>query len=304
MSLSISLLGIALQNPLVLASGIRGSTGASLADIARAGAGAVTSKSVSKEPRSGHASPTMTAYEGGMINAVGLSNPGMKEFLQEFKFAIEHSPAPVIASIFSGSGTYEEFGELTAQVAALKPAAIEIDISCPHVHGVHFANDKDAAAEVTRVVKKNSGKIPVSMKLSPNVSDIAEIARAVEDAGADLITAVNTAGPGMLINIEARKPILGNKRGGVSGAALKPIALRCVYDIYAAVQIPIIGTGGVSTGRDAIEMMMAGATAVGIGTAYMEGGNHVFKNIQDEMVSWMEHEGVKNISEIIGAAHA
>ena len=151
-------------------------------------------------------------------------------------------------------------------------------------------------------MKKNSGKIPVSIKLSPNVYNIKEIAKAAEKAGADAITAVNTV-PGMVINVDARKPILSAKAGGVSGPALKPIAVRCVYEIYEAVKIPIIGTGGITYGKDAIEMIMAGATAVGIGTGVYYRGIGVFKKVCDEMEAWMKKNKVKSLDEIRGIAH-
>ena len=157
-------------------------------------------------------------------------------------------------------------------------------------------------AKVTQIVKQNAGKIPVSIKLSPNVHDIKEIAHAAEKAGADAITAINTA-TGMAINIDARKPILANKIGGVSGPALKPIAVRCVYEIYETVKIPIIGTGGVTYGKDSIEMIMAGATAVGIGTGIYYRGIDIFKKVCGEMEQWMKKNKVKNLDEIRGCAH-
>ncbi len=165
-----------------------------------------------------------------------------------------------------------------------------------------FYADTELVAKVTAEVKKNSGKIPVSIKLSPNVYDIKEIAHAAERAGADAITAINTAS-GMVINIDANGPVLANKIGGISGPALKPIAVRCVYEIYEAVKIPIIGTGGVTYGKDALEMVMAGATGVGIGTGVYYRGNDVFRKVCDEMTQWMKKNKVKNLDEIRGCAH-
>ncbi len=166
-----------------------------------------------------------------------------------------------------------------------------------------FYADADSIAKITGAVKKAAGKIPISIKLSPHVYNIAELAKVAEEAGADCITAINTAS-GMMIDIESRKPILGNKTGGVSGPALKAIAVRCVYEIYQKVNIPIIGTGVVSSGEDAIEMIMAGATAVGVGTACYYHGPTVFRKITNEMAAWMKKNKVKNLSQIRGAAHA
>ena len=188
-------------------------------------------------------------------------------------------------------------------MSSLKPAMIEVDISCPHLdYGKPYYADAELIAKVTKIVKKNAGKIPVSIKLSPNVYDIKEIAHAAEKAGADAITAINTV-TGMVIDITARKPILANKIGGVSGPALKPIAVRCVYEIYETVKIPIIGTGGVTYGKDAVEMIMAGATAVGIGSGVYYRGIGIFKKVCNEMASWMKKNKVKSLEEIRGKAH-
>ena len=168
--------------------------------------------------------------------------------------------------------------------------------------GKPFATDPELASEVTRIVKKNSG-VPVIVKLSPNVGNIKEIAQAVEKAGAAIINAINTAGPGMVIDIRTAKPVLANKAGGMSGPAIRPIAVRCVYDIYEAVKVPIIGTGGVTYGKDAVEMIMAGASAVGIGTAVYYRGLDVFKKVAGEIEEFMEKEGYARIKDMAGIAH-
>lgn len=302
--LETELAGVKLQNPTVLASGILGVTGASLARVAKHdGAGAVTTKSVSLKERKGHPTPVLITYEHGMLNAVGLSNPGIDEFIPEIEYAVKNAGAPVIASIFGSKIT--EFGEIAKKVSAANPHLIEVNISCPNVEdefGRPFACDPGIAGVVTRTVKKST-KIPVFIKLSPNVSNIGEIAKSVQDAGADGITAINTVGPGMAINIEARKPILSNKSGGVSGPGIKPIAVKAVYDIYKSVKIPIIGTGGISNGRDAIEIIMAGASAVGVGSAVYYRGPEVFSAICEEMQEFMDKEGFKSIKEMRGIAH-
>lgn len=303
--ISTSIGKISLSNPTILASGILGVTGSSLVNVAKHGAGAVTTKSIGLEPRKGHPCPVILTFDKGMVNAVGLSTEGIKECSAEIEYAKKNSGVPVIASIFAS--TRKEFGEIAKEISKARPDMIEVNISCPNVQaefGRPFGTDPKISAEVTKEVKKNT-KIPVIVKLSPNVTDIGIIAKAVEKAGADAINAINTVGPGMVINIDAKRPILSNKRGGVSGPAIKPIAVRCVYDIFEATKgkIPIIGTGGVMTGRDAIEMIMAGASAVGIGTAVYYRGIGVFNKISLEINDFMEKEGYERIKEMIGAAH-
>ena len=297
--LGVKLCGIKLENPTVLASGILGVTKEGVDRIGKAGAGAVTLKSLCHEERQGYKNPAIIVWEKGMLNAIGLSGQGISNAIKDFR-RLDDVSVPVIGSIF-GYRT-EDFAHVASEMSKLKPAMIEVDISCPHVdYGKPICSDKELTMEITRAVKKNT-KIPVSIKLSPNIADIREIAHAAERAGADAITAINAAS-GMAIDIDARKPILSNKIGGVSGPALKPIALRCVYQIYDTVKIPIIGTGGVSNGKDALEMVMAGATAVGVGTAVYYRGIEVFGEICKEMQEWMKTNNVKNLDEIRGCAH-
>jgi len=301
--LNIRLKGVRLENPTVLASGILGVSGASLVNIANHGAGAVTSKSVSLEERKGHPCPILLTFEAGVMNAVGLSNPGVEKIIEELEHYKQNSDAPLIASIFASKT--KDFGIAAKKISEAKPDIIEANISCPNVEaefGKPFAADPKMAAAVTKVVKKNT-KIPVFVKLSPNVPNIGMIAKAVEKAGADGITAVNTAGPGMVINIDAGKPLLANKVGGISGPAIKPIAVKCVYDVYEAVKIPIIGTGGITTGRDAVEMIMAGATAVGIGSGVYYRGIEIFQRVCDEIVEFMEENNYSSLKQIRGIAH-
>ena len=298
--LQTKLCNIKLKNPTILASGILGVTKDSINRIGKSGAGAVTLKSLCHEERVGNANPTMFAYDGVFLNAVGLPGQGIDSAIKDFQ-RLDNLTVPVIGSIYGYR--IEQFGEVAKKMASLKPAMVEVDISCPHMdYGKPYYADAGLTAEVTKTVKKNSGKIPVSIKLSPNVYDIKEIAHAAEKAGADAITAINTA-TGMAIDINARKPILANKIGGVSGPALKPIAVRCVYEVYETVKIPIIGTGGVTYGKDALEMIMAGATAVGIGTGIYYRGIGIFKKVCNEMESWMKKNKVKGLDEIRGCAH-
>lgn len=301
-NLSVNLCGIQLTNPTILASGILGTTRALLKRVAQNGAGAVTIKSVSIEPREGHKNPTVITFEAGMLNAVGYSNPGIDAAAREFT-NLRDVGAPVIASVI---GTQkEDFVRVVEGLSSQKFAAIEIPLSCPHTPGFGLLAGQgtpQATYEITSAVRKAT-PLPVFVKLSPNIPEICTIAKAAEDAGANAITAVNSMGPGMIINIEAHKPILSFKVGGVTGDALRPIAVRCVYDLYKAVKIPIIGVGGISTGRHAIEMMMAGASAVGIGTGVYSRGIDVFSKVCDEMSQWMQENGCNDIKTIVGAAH-
>lgn len=303
---TVTLCGLTLPGPLVLASGIWGSSADTMARVARAGAGAVTSKSCSLEPRAGHPNPTVLDWGGGIINAVGLSNPGAAaeaEVLRAARRGMASTGAALIASVFGN--TLAGFVESTRRVAAAQPDAIEINISCPNVEsefGRPFALDRVAAAEVTAAVRA-AYEGPLLVKLSPNAPDLADVAAAVADAGADGITAVNTLGPGMVIDIHAGCPVLTNRVGGVSGMALRPIALRCVYDIARAVDLPIIGTGGVRSGRDAMAMIMAGATAVGVGSALQAEGPEVFPRIHHELRALMRQEGYERLADFRGCAH-
>ena len=298
--LQTNLCNVKLKNPTVLASGILGVTKESVNRIGKAGAGAVTLKSLCHEERQGNANPTMFGYDGVFLNAVGLPGQGIDSAMKDFG-SLDNLSVPVIGSIYGYK--VEQFGEVAKKMAMMNPAMIEVDISCPHMdYGKPYYADPDLTAKVTKVVKKNSGKIPISIKLSPNVYDIKEIAHAAEKAGADAITAINTA-TGMVVDIDARKPVLNNKIGGVSGPALKPIAVRCVYEIYETVKIPIVGTGGVAYGKDAIEMVMAGATAIGIGTGIYYRGIQIFGKVCAEIESWMKKNEVKNLQEIRGCAH-
>lgn len=302
--LTINFLNKKFTNPLVLASGILGVTGASLAKVIRDGAGGVTMKSVTTEPIIGNRNPVIVAEPLYLLNAVGLPGPGVGEAVNEViqcKRLVRTSR--IIGSIFGR--TVKEFAKAAEQLADAPIDFLEVDISCPHATHVYkrpFAHDTRLITQITAAVKKVA-HVPVIMKLSPNTWQIAEYAKAAEAAGADAITAVNTVS-GMGINVEARKPVLANAVGGVSGPALKPIALKAVWDIYNAVDIPIIGTGGVTTGRDALEMIMAGATLVGVGSAFYYRGTTAMKGIAQEMSAIMKKEKIRSLKEIIGAAHA
>lgn len=300
--LETTLFNLSFKNPIVLASGVLGVTGASMARAIKNGCGGVTIKSLSPEPRTGHPNPTMLGTEHYFLNAVGLSNPGIAAGKEEIDAYKKLTDAPMLGSIFAG--TADEFISLAAEIATTPIDMLELDLSCPNVgreFDVPFAYSTEAIEYITKGVKKNVS-IPVSVKLSPNVWNIGELAKAAADAGADAITAVNTIS-GMAIDVQARTPILHNRHGGVSGRALFPVSLRCVYDVYEAVDIPIIGTGGITTGEDALAMVMAGATLLGVGSAVYHRGDTVFQMIADEMQEIMKAEGIASLEEIRGCAH-
>jgi dihydroorotate dehydrogenase (NAD+) catalytic subunit len=301
MGLKTRLAGTKMRNPLVLASGILGISYSLLKRVQDNGAGAVTTKSIGPEEKAGHENPTVLPWECGIINAVGLSCEGyrnMEDGLKEMK----RLKVPLIMSIYGSAK--EEFAEVASFLKGYRPAIFELNISCPNSekHGQIFGFEPETAAAVVSAVKDEAGKIPVMPKLTPNTHRITEVAKACEEAGADAIAAINTV-QGMLINIEARKPLLHFTKGGLSGPAVRPIAVRCVYDIYKAVEIPILGLGGITTGRDALEMMEAGAAAVGVGSAVYYRGVEAFSLIAGEMESWMKENGVSKVTELTGAAH-
>jgi len=303
---TVDLCGVTLRNPLILASGIWGCSAGTLIRLAREGAGAVTSKSCGLAPREGHPNPTVLHWGAGLINAIGLANPGAAEeraILREAKAGLAPLGVPLIASVYGHSRA--DFCGAVRLVAEAEPDFIELNISCPNVEaefGRPFALDHTAAARLTAAVRAvYAGRLLV--KLSPHTPDIVLVARAVADAGADGLTAVNTL-PGMIIDVRARRPVLSNLVGGISGAALRPIAIRCVYEITAAVDIPVIGTGGVLSGEDAMQMIMAGATAVGIGSALYTYGSGAFGRILRELTTLMREEGYASLGDFRGRAHA
>jgi dihydroorotate dehydrogenase (NAD+) catalytic subunit len=303
MNLEVDFCGVKFSNPLVVASGILGVTGASLKNLIINGAGGVTTKSIWLSEHKGHPNPVIVANDHYMLNAVGLPDAGIEKAKIEIGKYLEEKPGPLIANIVAGK--IDDFGAVAEQVSALKPDIIEVNISCPNVEnefGRPFACVASDAAAVTKAVRAKTS-LPISVKLSPNVSNIVEIAKAVVDAGADAITAINTVGPGMILDIETSEPVLANKVGGVSGPAIKPIAIKAVYDIHKTLpKVPIIGTGGVLTGEDAIEMMMAGATLVGVGTAVYYRDIKCFSLIAEEMIKWGDAHKIKSLKEIIGTA--
>lgn len=265
------------------------------------GIGGITTKSFSILPRIGHSLPILAYYKVGYINAVGLKNPGIKKAALETRKLKKKIKKPIIASIFGGQ--LSEFPVLAEQIAKASPDLIELNLSCPNVDdefGKPFATDPLLSAMAVIEVKKVVKKIPIIAKLTPNTPFLGRVAFEVEKAGVDAICAINTVGPGMLINFKSRKPILSNRVGGVSGQAIKPIALRCINEIHKTVKIPIIGMGGVSNGKDVLEMIMAGATLVGMGSSIYQGGYQIFDKTIKEMKEIMKEEKIYSLNEIRG----
>jgi dihydroorotate dehydrogenase (NAD+) catalytic subunit len=284
-SLSVNVGGLILQNPIMLAAGILGTTGASLRRAALAGAGCVVTKSIGSVPREGHPGPTVVQVECGLLNAMGLPNPGFKDFQEEIDVA-RTGGVPVVASIFGSSAA--EFARIAR---GLKPDAFELNLSCPHAekYGSELGRYPDLVESVTGAVKA-SANVPVWVKLTPNTADIVELGLAAQRAGADGVVAINTL-KAMAIDIEAGFPILGNKFGGLSGSAIKPVAIKCVYDLASNLDIPVIGVGGVSSWEDAVEMIMAGARGVQIGTALYRGYD-IFKEITDGLSRYLDRKSL------------
>jgi len=298
--MQIIFLGKPLHTPLVLASGVLGNNKAILERVWENGCGLPTMKSIGPAPREGHKNPTVIDLGNGMINAVGLPSPGYLNMEEEWQ-ELSGRAFPLNASIYGGS--VDEFVRVAEFVAAQGPDFIELNISCPNSdkHGMLFGVNAQSSHDVVAAVKKVID-VPLIAKLTPAAPNIAGIAKACEDAGADAICAINTAGPGMIIDIESRCPVLAFKTGGLSGPMIKPIAVRCVYDIFRSVSIPIIGLGGISTGKDAIEIIMAGATLVGIGTAVRYRGINVFDKVNKEINDWLTAHDT-TMEDIRGAAH-
>ena len=282
--------GVALDNHLLLAAGILGTTGSSLARMLSLGAGGVVTKSIGPKPKDGHAGPCLVVLEDGLLNAMGLPNPS-KEFADEITSLAKKA---VIASIFGGDPA--EFG-LVAGWFKGKVAGFELNLSCPHAegYGAAIGTDPKLVKACTKAVSESG--VPTWVKITPNVTDITAIGKAAEDGGASAIVAINTV-KAMRISTGMRRPVLGNRYGGLSGSAMFPIAVRCVYELYESCSIPIIGCGGVSTADTVIEMMMAGASAVEIGSAVYNDVK-IFETIK---ASLYQKDGISP-DEIIGCAH-
>jgi dihydroorotate dehydrogenase (NAD+) catalytic subunit len=264
------------------------------------GAGAIVTKSIGLKSREGYPNPTVIELEHGILNAMGLPNPGIDEFEEEIK-KLKQLKIPIIGSIFGSNSN--EYIKLAKKMQNYGADALELNMSCPHAkgYGLEIGSDAKLVMEITSKVK-DSIKIPVFVKISPNLINIVEIAKSAEKGLADGIVAINTI-KAMKIDLELKMPVLSNKVGGYSGKAIKPIGIRCIYEISQRVDIPVIGVGGITTGEDALEYIMAGATGLQIGSAVYYRGIDVFKKIYNEIEIWMKNHGHKNISELIGVTH-
>ena len=300
--LSVSLCGVALSNPVIPASGAFG-YGYEFAEYYDINClGTFSFKGTTREPRFGNPQPRIAECEAGMLNAVGLQNPGVEAVVAEElpKLAkVFHKPVMANVSGFS----VEEYAYTCARLDGQSQVGwLEVNISCPNVHGggMSFGTDPQAAASVVRAVKAVTKK-PVIMKLTPNVTDIVSVAKACEDAGADGLSLINTV-QAMRIDLRTREPLLANGTGGLSGPAVFPLAVRMVYQVYEAVDIPIVGLGGVSSAEDVIEMMLAGATAVEVGAANLR-DPYACRDIIAALPAVMDKYGIKKLRDIIGGAH-
>jgi len=285
----------------MLASGILGYSAETLESIVEGGAGAVVTKSVGSKPRVGYANPTIAQTSCGLINAMGLPNPGIDEFVKEIREAKRVLNVPLIVSVYGFSA--EEYATVTKKAVDAGADAVEVNLSCPHVRetGSEIGQNPKILAEVVEKVKAVVDK-PVFVKLSPNVTSIMEIAEAAAKAGADALTAINTV-KAMAIDTETAIPILGNRTGGLSGPAIKPIAIRCVYEIYEHVKVPIIGCGGIVNWRDAVEFLLAGASAVQIGTAVAQKGSNEFRAVTRGINVYLKRKGFESVNKIVGLSH-
>jgi len=295
------LCGIELHNPLILASGVLGLNKKTLLLAQNGGAGALTLKSITIEERIGHESPNVAFFEGGMLNAFGYNNCGLKKALNEFH-DLSCFSVPVIGSCTAQ--TPEDFAKIVRAFDELDFAAIELPVSCPHTPGYGLLSKQNEKAFIEKVLRKcrKETKKPIFLKINACLPNLLEIATCAEKAGADAITCSNSF-PGMIIDINAKKPVLSFKKGGVSGPAIRPMVVKAIYEIYEEIKIPIIGVGGVSTGEHAIELIMAGASAVGIATGVLLRGNSVFRKCAFEILSWMKKHQYKSIEELVGIAH-
>ncbi|WP_352415530.1 dihydroorotate dehydrogenase [Oscillibacter ruminantium] len=302
-NLGVTLAGVALKNPVIPASGAFG-YGREFAEVYDLDIlGSFSFKGTTAQARFGNPQPRIAETACGMLNAVGLQNPGIDAVIaEELPNIAKLFHGPVIANI--GGNTVEEYAENCRKLDACPQVGIiEVNISCPNVHcgGKNFGSDPKSAAEVTAAVKAATKK-PVFLKLSPNVTDIAEIAKACADAGADGLCLINTL-LGMRIDLKTKRPLLANRTGGLSGPAVFPVALRMVWDVYEAVKLPIIGCGGISSAEDVCEMMLAGASAVEIGAANLK-NPAACKTIIEKLPAVCDRLGVTEISQLTGGAHA
>jgi len=299
--LAVHCAGVDLRNPFLLASGIWGESGESLAGAWKAGAGGVITKSIGSAPRPGYPNPTIESYDRwGLLNAMGLPNPGIDEYPREVEIA-RRAGATVIGSIFAGDA--EEFARLAVRMASTGVAALELNLSCPHAEG--FGTEIGSTPEnVEKVVRAVTTvvSLPVIAKITPNTADAAGLALAAQRGGAAAVSAINTL-RAIAIDVRLRRPVLAHGLGGLSGPAIKPVGLACVWQIYEKVSIPVIGVGGIATARDALEYIMAGARAVEVGTQVTFDGIGVFGRLSRELSTLLDELGYSRVDDAVGVAH-
>lgn len=292
---------VRLPNPFLLASGIWGESGESLAGAVRAGAAAAVTKSIGETPRTGYPNPTVESFDRwGFLNAMGLPNPGIEEYPTEIEAAIR-SGATLVGSVFGGDA--DAYARVARRMAATGVVALELNLSCPHAKGLgsEIGQDPGQVVEVTRAVVR-AVPLPVWVKITPNTADPAGLAAAAEEGGASAITAINTV-RGLSIEPALRRPVLSNGLGGLSGPAIRPVGVACVWQIFRKVRIPIVGVGGIAHGRDALEYILAGARAVQVGTQVAWDGIGVFGRLNQELAAALDAAGFSRLEEAIGAAH-
>ena len=297
--LSVNIDEITLRNPTMLASGILGISQSIFERLYHENIGGIVTKSISVEPMKGYPNPTIIPlYGGSYLNAVGLSNPGVNAFSKELS---QNENIPIFISLVGSSE--KDFEKMIKVFDSLNIIGYEINLSCPHVSkmGMEVGDDPEAVSKIVSTVRKNTKK-PISVKVGVGSVDVIELARTAIDAGANIITAINTL-RAMCIDVETMMPILSNRIGGLSGTAIKPIGIRCVYEISKNLKVPVIGCGGVSTWQDVVEYMLAGASAVQIGSVLGSAGPRIFNSITKDLKKYVERKGITKISEIVGLAH-
>lgn len=300
-AVEVELAGIRLRNPFLLASGIWGESGESLKGAFEAGAGGVITKSIGAEPRDGYPNPTIEAYDTwGMLNAMGLPNPGIEEYPREITVALS-AGVPTIGSVFAGDA--DSFADVAKRMAATGVLALELNLSCPHAKGLGSEVGSDPA-EVERVVRAvvRAVSVPVIAKITPNTADPVALGLAAERGGAAAISAINTL-RALAIDLTLRRPVLAHGLGGLSGAAIKPVGVAVVWQLYESLRIPIVGVGGIRTADDAIEYALAGARAVEVGTAVAFDGIGVFGRLASELPPRLDALGFSSWAAAVGAAH-
>lgn len=298
-AIAVKMGGLHLSNPTLLASGVQGGSLSRVLDALRVGAGGAVTKSVGPVPRVGYPEPTMVEVDGGMVNAVGLPNPGAEAFSEELA-RVKGRGLPIIVSVFGGDDA--EFAKAVKVLDRNDFGAYELNLSCPHVAGVgtEVGHDPEEVSKVVKAVKSNTSK-PVFVKLSPNTERVVDVASAAVDAGVDGLTAVNTV-RAFPIDIKTGRQALSNGYGGLSGGAMRPIALRCVYELREELDVPIMGCGGVSTWEDAVQFFLAGADAVQVGVSTLR-KFELFNDINLGLMSYLERKGMARLGDIVGLAH-